>query len=229
MCINYELCTRISALKIQWVSRCKIQLQKCARNSAPRRGSRCFSLGRNFARESLSRRHRRPPPVLYPGRKAACLSSRQNIGANFLAPSIARPQSAQAIRGAVWQPVWSSRATSLEGDRSGAGVDGWDNPRHARGPREARIPNHRSYRTMYDFCFAKAETMLPFWLQLRYPRFGEATTIAAPISGRRGNFPTCKALKSHETRKESRLGWLGDIGLSPWTVFIRRNNRRRCA
>jgi hypothetical protein len=44
--------TRISALEFQWVSRCRNQLQKWARYSMPRRGSRCFSFGRNFARES---------------------------------------------------------------------------------------------------------------------------------------------------------------------------------
>jgi len=43
---------RISALEFQWVSRCRNQLQKWARYLMPRRGSRCFSFGRNFARES---------------------------------------------------------------------------------------------------------------------------------------------------------------------------------
>ncbi len=42
----------------------------------------------------------------------ASLASPQNIGANIVAPSIARPLSAEAMRGAVWQPVWRSGATS---------------------------------------------------------------------------------------------------------------------
>jgi hypothetical protein len=39
-----------------------------------------------------------------------------NIGANVFAPCIARPQSAEAMSGAVWRSVFRSGATSIEGD-----------------------------------------------------------------------------------------------------------------
>jgi len=50
-----EFCTRISALKFQWVSRCKFQLQKWARYSMPGRGSRCFSLVLTSREKAASR------------------------------------------------------------------------------------------------------------------------------------------------------------------------------
>src|SRR5277367_2285756 len=87
-----EFCTRISATKFQWVSRCKIQFQKWARNSMPGRGSPLLFLGRNFARESRFQATRAASAY-----KVAYLASPQNIGAETICP------------------VWRSGATSLNG------------------------------------------------------------------------------------------------------------------
>jgi hypothetical protein len=90
-CTSHEFCTQILALEFQWVSRCRNQLQKWARDIRRRGEDRAaFPLVATSREKAASRLRGRPPPVLFLGRKVVYPTSPQNLGANVFSPSPSR-------------------------------------------------------------------------------------------------------------------------------------------